>query len=422
MAGDNSARSPQRQIILIGAAAISGAILLFLLWFLLRTPYSPAFTGINSTDALTITQELEKLKMPYELADEGTTIMVPQDRVDAARVNILGGELPLKGAVGFELFNKTDMGLTEFAQKINYQRALQGELARTIMALDEIETARVHLSLPEAGIFQQDRRPAKASITIATKLGGTIGSNVVRGIQQLVAQAVPDLQAANVAILNAHGELLSDAPTDALLLAATPEALERQAFEQRYASRIEEAVRAAGLAMPMSVRVTALKTFQGRTGDAGSQPNGASVTTADDQAFEEGRNFPLNVQVAVAVEPSPAIRQTLVTTIRAAIGYEASLGDIISVQTDPALAGNAPQMPTSSRSAPLKQSSLPGAGWPQVPLWPFFVAVLVFLALFLFFRLRNPPATSLSVDERQAFAEKIKALLEKEGRNDPFPL
>jgi flagellar M-ring protein FliF len=415
MADGDSAATSRRQIMLIGTAALGGALLLFLLWyFLLRTPFAPAFTGINTTDALTITQELDRLKTPYELADDGTTILVPQDKVDEARVSILGSELPLKGAVGFELFNKTDMGLTEFAQKINYQRALQGELARTIMALDQIETARVHLSLPEEGIFEQDRRPAKASITVATKIGGTIDGNVVRGIQQLVAAAVPDLQAANVAVLDAGGRLLSPDVSTLAEVAETPEQQRRLEFERGLASKIEDAIRAAGVAIPLEVKVTALRDFAEEV-DVGLD---AAAPEGDDAlaAQAERRDNPVNVQLQLAAMPGRAIQDKLLTAARGAIDYDQSLGDVVSIQINPMVgdwsAGQTAQPVV--RKGPAQEADASAFG--SIPMWPIFLGLGLLALVVVVWLLRRRANAPLSVDEKQAFADRLKSLLEEEAR------
>lgn len=203
--------SPQRRqvtIIAVGTAALCA--LLFAVYFLvLRKPYDVLFTDLRPMDAATIVAELDKKKIPYRLQDGGGTILVPENLVDATRLNVMSSDLPLKGMVGFELFNKSDMGLTEFAQKINYQRALQGELARTIMTMDAVDTARVHLSLTEPTIFRDDRVPPKASVTILTRPGKVLTAGAVRGVQRLVAAAVPELELANVVVLDKRGEVLS---------------------------------------------------------------------------------------------------------------------------------------------------------------------------------------------------------------------
>jgi flagellar M-ring protein FliF len=147
--------------------------------------------------------------VPYGLGDNGTTVLVDRSQVHSVRLKLMGRELPLNGTVGLELFNHTDFGMTEFAQKINYQRALQGELTRTILALAEIRDARVHLALPEQGLFKQNAARPKAAITLAMRPGQGLRTEQVNGIQRLVAAAVPGLQAQEVTILDQHGAALS---------------------------------------------------------------------------------------------------------------------------------------------------------------------------------------------------------------------
>lgn len=415
MADGDSANASRRQMMLIGGATLAGAIILFLLWYLLlRTPFAPAFTGINSTDALTITQELDRLKTPYELADDGKTILVPENKVDQVRVSILGGELPLKGAVGFELFNKNDMGLTEFAQKINYQRALQGELARTIMALDQIETARVHLSLPEEGIFEQDRRPAKASITVATKMGGEIDGNVVRGIQQLVAAAVPDLQVANVAILDARGQLLSPDMSEFTELAETPEQQRRQAYEQSVASKVEDAIRASGVAIPMKVKVTALRAFDTATE---AEVEGEAPGEGEDPALAAGavRKDALNVQLQLAAMPGPTIQQKLLTTARTAIGYDQGLGDVVAIQLNPMIGDwQDPAAPVKSVRRGEAEPKATASVFDAIPWVPILLVLLLAALLVWMLRYRQKADAPLSEGEKEAFADRLKSLLDKE--------
>src|SRR5579872_7380692 len=179
--------SPRNQILSILAVFVLicgiGAATYFLF---LRSPYSTLFTNLRTSDAATIVADLDKNKVPYRLQDSGSTILVPSNIVDATRLNIMSEDLPIKGTVGFELFNKSDMGLTEFAQKINYQRALQGELARTIMAMDSVDEARVHLALAEPTVFRDDQKPPKAAVTIISRPGRRLTDSTIRGIQRLV--------------------------------------------------------------------------------------------------------------------------------------------------------------------------------------------------------------------------------------------
>ena len=400
-----------RQAVLVALAALGGAILLFALWFfVVRTPYVTAFSNLESKDAVTIVAELERLKTPYKLADGGTSIRVPEDQVDTSRINILGGDLPLKGAVGFELFNKTDMGLTEFAQKINYQRALQGELARTIMSLDEIESARVHLSLPEAGIFERDKRVAKASVTVSTKLGGDIDRKVVHGIQKLVASAVPELDPANVAILDARGELLSDEAQGMGL--PSPLQQQQSAKDQYFAGRVREALQAAGLAMPLRVDIISPA--------ASTSPVVVSADDASPTSDPLGgspRTTPLQVIISVASDPGATVKERIESTAKSAIGFDELRDDSVVLQIDPSVGIPAVPQPTPStmpNRSPTAPISAEPANVPVIALWPFALVAVLGLMLWAFFRVRRS-SEHMGEEQRASFADRLKALLEEAG-------
>ncbi|MDQ0069710.1 flagellar M-ring protein FliF [Variovorax boronicumulans] len=196
------------------AGFIGGALLILLAtagvaWWAFHTEYQALFTDLKPQDAQAMTAELERLKIPYRLGDSGTAILVDKATVHATRIKLMGKELPLQGAVGLELFNNTDFGMTEFAQKINYQRALQGELTRTIQSLSEVREVRVLLALPEQGLFKQATSKAKASITLTMRQGQALRAEQVVGVQRLVAAAVPGMATQDVTIVDGHGVALT---------------------------------------------------------------------------------------------------------------------------------------------------------------------------------------------------------------------
>lgn len=217
------AASPGRQLLLVGfGILLIGALLGGLYMLVLRRPYVVLFESLRPAEAAAIVTVLDDRKELYRLRDGGATILSPADRADAVRLSLAGEDLPLIGGVGFELFNKSDMGLTEFAQRINYQRALQGELARTLMTVDGVESARVHLALSEPTVFRGDRRPPKASVTLQTRSGQPLSTATIQGVQQLVAAAAPDLQAASVVVLDNAGRIVSGAPPNATSVSVGP--------------------------------------------------------------------------------------------------------------------------------------------------------------------------------------------------------
>jgi flagellar M-ring protein FliF len=180
-------------------------------WWLLRRNEQVLFADLKPQDAAVMMAELERTKVPYRIAADGTTILVAGADVHATRLKLMSKDLPLHGTTGFELFNNADFGVTEFAQKINYQRALQGEITRTILSLSAVKDARVHLALPEEGLFKRSNAKAKAAVTLALRSGEVLRAENVTGIQRLVAAAVPGISPQDVTILDEHGVALSRA-------------------------------------------------------------------------------------------------------------------------------------------------------------------------------------------------------------------
>src|SRR5258707_9032464 len=198
-------------------AIIAGAVVAAV--WTLRTEYQPLFTELDPRDASAIAGELDRMKVPYVIGEDGATILVDKTNVHGTRLKIMGKGLDLKGTVGFEIFNNTDFGMTEFAQKINYQRALQGELSRTIGAFEEVRSARVHLVLPESGLLRKSTVRPKASVTLVVRNGQRLLPEQIQGIQRLVAASVPEMEPSAVTVLDQQGVALSrraesDADTD----------------------------------------------------------------------------------------------------------------------------------------------------------------------------------------------------------------
>ncbi|WP_329956571.1 flagellar basal-body MS-ring/collar protein FliF [Collimonas humicola] len=193
---------------LVAGVLLILAFLILTVWSL-RTEYQVLFSDLAPQDAAAMVAELDKMKVPYKLGDSGSSILVDKDTVHQTRLKLMSKELPLHGTVGFELFNNTDFGMTEFAQKINYQRALQGEITRTILSLSEIQAARVHLALPEEGLFKRSNNAPTASITLTMKEGKVLRAEQVSGLQRLVSAAVPGIAVSDVTIVDQHGVALT---------------------------------------------------------------------------------------------------------------------------------------------------------------------------------------------------------------------
>ncbi|WP_175875893.1 flagellar basal-body MS-ring/collar protein FliF [Burkholderia sp. BCC0097] len=226
--------SPRRQLAGVAILVAIVASLIAAGYFALRPRYQVLFRDLKPQDAATIVAELERQKVPFRVDESSSAVLVPAADAQVMRLKLMSSDMRLQGAVGFELFNNSDLGITDFAQKVNYQGALQGELARTIMSLDEIELARVHLAFPDSSIFRRaDDRP-KASVALFMRSGHTLGPDTVRGIQRLVAAAVPQLSAADVTVLDQRGESAAgrDVPVD------DPHYALKHALEREYERKI----------------------------------------------------------------------------------------------------------------------------------------------------------------------------------------
>lgn len=196
------------------------ALVLALAWWACRGPKAVLFADLSEQDAAVFVAELDRLKHPYAISEDGRSILVAADTVHKTRMALMGRQLPLHGAVGFELFNNTDFGASDFVQKVNYQRALQGELTRTILAIEQVQDARVHLALPEQQLFRKEAQKAKASVTVTIKGGQSLLGNQVVGIQRLLAASVPEITADEVTVLDQHGVVLSRASGEDSAVAA----------------------------------------------------------------------------------------------------------------------------------------------------------------------------------------------------------
>lgn len=407
------ASTPGRQVALVAAAAAALCGLMAAAYFLfLRTEYGVLFSDLREADAATIVAELDQAKIPYRLDAKGTRILVPEELVDGTRLNIMGRDLPIKGMVGFELFNKSDMGLTEFAQKINYQRALQGELARTIMTMDTVETARVHLSLTERTIFRDDKVPPEASVTVVPRMGKPLSRGTVRGIQRLVAASVPELDLANVVVLDNDGEVMSgDAPVEA---APSPQLRQKQAVEQSYASQIEQAMERGYPAAKVEVTVW-----------AGPLPSGlgAEAAAAADPSWNpEQRNFRLHVALAVDDDLDSRAHEEMSSLAGEVIGLSPALGDQVTVSVlssgaaDEKLSSDDPSTASADRVAPGPASSSGADMALGFGFWAA-IALLALLAALVLRRRRESAPRALTEQQRSDFVDRFKVLLEQGERD-----
>jgi flagellar M-ring protein FliF len=204
-----SGRSGVARVMFVVTVAATVVLTAWLVIWATRSDEQVLFSDLDARDAAAIVTELKRMKVPFRIVDDGTKILVAGKTVHEVRLSLMGRGVPISGGVGFEIFDNKDVGMTESMQRINYQRALQGELARTIMANEQLKSARVHLVVEEGGLFNRDKPHPKAAVSVVLKAGAHLGNEQILGIQRLVAAAVPGLDPSQVTITDQRGIALS---------------------------------------------------------------------------------------------------------------------------------------------------------------------------------------------------------------------
>jgi flagellar M-ring protein FliF len=222
--------------------AVTAALIGFFGFVIMRVttpPMTTLFTDLSPEDSAGIVKDLERQAIAFELKNDGAVIMVPKDKVTRLRMKLAEGGLPKGGGVGYEIFDKSDaLGTTSFVQNINHLRALEGELARTIRAIDRVQAARVHLVLPERPLFSRETPEPSASIVVRVR--GSLEPQQVRAIRHVVASAVNGLKPQRVSIVDEAGQLLADGAAGDADGATGDE--RRAAFEKRMRGQVEAIV------------------------------------------------------------------------------------------------------------------------------------------------------------------------------------
>jgi flagellar M-ring protein FliF len=244
-----------RLAVLLGVGGGGAALLLTILINLAQPPLGLLYSNLDLREAGSITQALDAAGIKYQAQGDGSTIMVPRDKVASARLMLAGKGLPTADSVGYEIFDSQNaLGQTDFVQQLNMKRATEGELARTIRALDGVTFARVHLVLPERQLFQDAVDQASASVTIGVGAREP-SSDQVRAVQNLVAGAVPDLKPERVVVIDQHGKTLSGESDSAAGGKAAQDA--KQGIEDSIRARVKNLVEGVVGAGKARVQVSA---------------------------------------------------------------------------------------------------------------------------------------------------------------------
>ena len=334
-------RLTARQRLIVGGGTVATVVLLGVMTRSLSSPdYKPLMVGLEAADAQAISAQLAAKKIVYQMTPDGKGINVAADQIDAARLEVASAGAPHSGRMGFELFDKVSWGQTEFDEKVNYQRALEGELERTIGTMSDVKSARVHLVLPRSSVFLDRERGAKASVTLRLKHGG-MATEELDAISRLVSGAVDNLQPADVAIIDADsnqalghkggsaaGQELEEALTKRLVAtlgpALGPENLRASVNVEYDLSSSEEsqdkydpAVSAVLNSQKTSEQIGAGAGTGGVAGTTGNLPGStgkpdAQTATADDGSqvsSSENATFGVNKVVRHTVSPAGRIKR-----------------------------------------------------------------------------------------------------------------
>lgn len=200
-------RRQQILIVVVAAVVVGG------LWFWVRNnrekDFKPLFTGLAAEDANLVVTRLKEANVEFRLAENGGTVLVPSKRVAETRLLVAGAGLPKTGRLGFEIFDKANFGATDFTEQVNYRRALEGELERSVTSIAEVEQARVHLTFAKDSVFSEMRQPGKASVLLKLRRDAQLSPRNVKAVSHLVASAVEGLTPEGVTVVDMQGNLLN---------------------------------------------------------------------------------------------------------------------------------------------------------------------------------------------------------------------
>jgi flagellar M-ring protein FliF len=229
-----------RKVLFIAVSSAILAIIVVSLALFTGPHYTPLYTNLNTQDAASIAAYLKNQKIDYQIADDGSTIMVPEAQKYQIRLDLAGNNLPQGGnVVGFESFDQTHFGETATEEKVRYVAALQGELERTIGQIDGVEGVRVHIVQPDDSLFVQDQKDATASVLLKLTPGYTLQDSQVLGVTHLVANGVEGLKPANVTVVDTSGNILSDNVQDS---GQDTMSTDQMKIKQDYEQKLEDSV------------------------------------------------------------------------------------------------------------------------------------------------------------------------------------
>lgn len=347
-------RANPRIPLMIATAAAIAVVFALVLWA--KAPnYSVLYNNLTDEDGGAIVTQLTQMNIPYRFAANGGALMVPDEKVHELRLRLAQQGLPKGGSVGFELLDKEKFGISQFSEQVNYQRALEGELARTIETLGPVKTARIHLAMPKPTLFVREQKAPSASVTLTLQPGRALDEGQIQAIVHMVSSAVAGLPPGNVTVVDQTGRLLtrSDAAGRDLNDAQLKYAAE---VEARYQQRIEAILNPILGQGNVHAQVTAQINFDSREQtDEKYQPNGqpdnSAIRSRQTSISEQsGSPYPGGVPGALSNQPAPANTAPVNAPVNNAANGQNANGQNANGQTNAANSGKA--LSTAASSGP----------------------------------------------------------------------
>ncbi|WP_337010432.1 flagellar basal-body MS-ring/collar protein FliF [Pantoea sp. AS142] len=349
-------RANPRIPLIVAAAAVVAIVIAMVLWAK-QPSYSVLYNNLTDEDGGAIVTQLTQMNIPYRFAENGGALMVPEANVHELRLRLAQQGLPKGGSVGFELLDKEKFGISQFSEQVNYQRALEGELARTIESLGPVKSARVHLAMPKPTLFVREQKAPSASVTLTLQPGRALDEGQIQAIAHMVSSSVAGLPPGNVTVVDQSGRLLtrSDSAGRDLNDAQLKYASE---VEARYQQRIEAILNPILGQGNVHAQVTAQINFDtSEQTDEKYQPNANPSNTAirsrqTSTSDQSGSPYPGGVPGALSNQPAPANTAPVTTPNNNAANGQNANGQNANGQNNAGQATNtaaASSTPTNSR-------------------------------------------------------------------------
>ncbi|ERK17889.1 Flagellar M-ring protein FliF [Pantoea sp. AS-PWVM4] len=303
-------RANPRIPLIIAAAAAIAVVFALVLWA--KAPdYRVLYSNLSDEDGGAIVTQLTQMNIPYQFAENGGALMVPADKVHELRLRLAQQGLPKGGSVGFELMDKEKFGISQFSEQVNYQRALEGELARTIETLGPVKSARIHLAMPKPTLFVREQKAPSASVTLNLQPGRALDEGQIQAVVHMVSSSVPGLPPGNVTVVDQAGRLLTRSDSEGRDLNDAQLKYTAE-VEGRYQQRIEAILNPIVGQGNVHAQVTAQLNFdRSEQTDEKYQPNGSPDNSAirsrqTSTSEQNGSPYPGGVPGALSNQPAPA--------------------------------------------------------------------------------------------------------------------